>query len=272
MSFLIWNQAIGEYWFNSRNSGRSIVLTADQNSLKSVAAQSHILLEGKTAAEHFGESVRLLGTWRRQELPADELPATSAYLALAILAVSYMDNASQQGMTSYWTPFKELYGCDVRDNQIPRELKSIWLSLWRDIEEWANRKNGGKYGIVRFPLQSNYGVRDPHKNIRYPKSQALLKLEDLKRLTPWFDKRTEPRKPMTSSAAATSRCSHRCQTNKQRNSKNRWGRNLISISRRSPCPDDDPNLLRSKRYHQLANRISVIPFLRTNFRNEQFNE
>ena len=128
MSFQIWNQAIGKYWFDSRNSGRSIVLPADQTSLESAAIRSHILLEGKTAADRFVESVRLLGTWQRQELPADELPATSAYLALAILAVSYMDNASQQGMTSYWTPFKELYSCDVRDNQIPHELKSIWTT------------------------------------------------------------------------------------------------------------------------------------------------
>lgn len=187
MSYQGWNEAIGQHWFQFENRGKTIVLLSDSTFLETVANENGISLDGKTAQQHFIESVRQSGPWRRRELADNELPSTSAYLALAILAVSHMDSEIRQGTTSYWIPFNELYEGSGGSRQIPQALRLIWLGLWLDVKEWANEKNGGKYGIVRFPDHTPYGVRDPHKNIRFPKSQSLLKLEDQKRLTAWFD-------------------------------------------------------------------------------------
>jgi hypothetical protein len=188
MSYQLWNKAIGHRWFQETNQGRSIILVADSSFLNSLARDYNIPLGNLTAQQHFIDSVRQAGPWARNKLKAEELPSTSAYLALSILAVSQMDSATRQGMTSYWMPFNSLYGLDGTNRHIPPELKSIWLNLWLDLKEWANVRNCGKYGFVRFPDHASYGVRDPHKNIRFPKSQSLLKLEDLKQLTAWFDR------------------------------------------------------------------------------------
>lgn len=188
MSYDIWNNAIGQSWFQSLNHGKSIVLVADSTFLESIANENDIPLDRQTASQHFVDSVRQAGRWRRKFLPAGKLPSTSAYMAMAILAASHMDSEVRRGMTSYWTPFNELYGGDEGNRQIPRELKSVWLGIWLDVKEWANEKNDGKYGFLRFPDHASHVVRDPHKNIRFPKSQSLLKLEDRKRITVWFDK------------------------------------------------------------------------------------
>jgi len=194
VSYEIWNSLIASHWFSLKNAGRSIVLSADDHLFAELAQKGaeDLALDGQNPVEHFVDSVRATGRWWCRPLPKDHLPSTACYIAMAVLAAAHMDREdsgrSQQGSLRYWQPFRELYGLSRGGQpltQIPKELGPVWLRLWLEIEKWANKDNQGKFGFVRLPRQRPDGF-DAHKHIRYPKSQSLLRLDDLRRLTWWF--------------------------------------------------------------------------------------
>ncbi|MDZ4852071.1 MAG: hypothetical protein SGI77_22515 [Pirellulaceae bacterium] len=195
MSYAIWNALIATRWFSASNAGRSIILAADDRFFESLLPEDEgcgLELSGKSPVEHFVASVRENGRWFQRRISSNELPTSACYIALAVLAASRMDSndpsVAHRGSLSYWQPFRELYGLskDGRsDRMIPKELADIWANLWTDIEHWANVLQRGKFGFVRFPKLTSEGF-DAHKNIRLPKSQSLLRLDDLRRLTSWF--------------------------------------------------------------------------------------
>ena len=171
MSFDSWNSLINDQWFRDENAGQAIVLAADDEFFATIADLNSEKLAGCSMrpVDHFVSSVREAGPWKNWPSTSDSKPRTTAYLALAILAVTKMDRApdsDRRGTTSFWAPFRSLYS-DESDGSggIPKELAQLWLPIWEGIEIWANETMDGKYGLLSFPSRGMFEGKDPQVNV-----------------------------------------------------------------------------------------------------------
>lgn len=187
MQYDEWNEAIGRYFFGPEKAGMLVFLTVDPETLHSLASKRTVLpISIREAVEDFSSAVhnricRMWPWWHFSEPLPDCYPDLLGLIAIQVLAVYKMQDSGDWTGKAYWIRLRELLKAD-RSSYMPLGLKpDTHQWLWEKYADWVNRIQQGRWGYVQLHDDTG-GVR----HIQLPKSQALLRLEDLNHLDRFF--------------------------------------------------------------------------------------
>lgn len=197
MNYQDWNRGIGEHFFHPDQAGQVVLLSVDPTALRKIADRAGATATGPLRASwdnDFVDAVRdeldrrtALGVtpWDIGVLRKDSYPSFLGLLAVQVLAVFRMHQSEDYDLKAYWPRLRELLERRRAPGELVQGLKGEQhQALWRDgLERWGNERQfqGERWGAVR--------LSDPdagQRHVAIPKSQALLRVEDLQALHGFF--------------------------------------------------------------------------------------
>lgn len=191
-SYASWNEATGRFFLTPDHAGRRVVLTADPETLLDIARDAG-LTSGAATSEQAVASLTtavqqevLANGWTLGQLEKDRYPHCLAMLAVFVLAAFRMETREEKTGNAYWYRLRELL--DPTEEHRSRGALPLGLTeprfeeLWRGLREWANRIQQKTWGFVELPPDRP----GPFRLVRIPKSQALLRIADLRGLPRFF--------------------------------------------------------------------------------------
>lgn len=174
MDYLVWNDAIGERFFNEDRSGIRVFLYVTREVVNDIAAQHGTDFDDFIAAVKNGppwntrhgwsicqQSLQALELWRDRAL---DYPPYLAYLALFALA----ETVEVEGFSraSYYPGLRYILGEEPATGSYPSFDKMY--ELWFDLETWTNEDKNGELGIFYADI---LGSRE---YVGLPKAQTIL--------------------------------------------------------------------------------------------------
>ena len=182
MTYLEWNDIIGERFFNTHNEGQSVFLCVDDTLIEQLGGlngKSDFISAIKCGPEgarrpNLSVCSQAKRTWEHQSQFTTAYPPYIAYLAFFVLA------ATQEGEreTGYYKRFHRLLG-EEETNSPPQNHREMW-ALWTDLEDWANTRQEGRFGIIKC----DFARYCPHVGL--PRAQMILTEHERKKLPQFF--------------------------------------------------------------------------------------
>lgn len=175
-SYVAWNVALANYFFppDGSKASQAVYLTVDDSAL-------HEIRKAKSREDSRDDFLRaVLGAarngWNKRGLPSG-VPLGLGLLCLQVYAVYTMDDADEAFSSKAYWPRLKLMLSDKSRQSYPLGLDGeIHQLLWGSLNTWLSEFLVGSRGTLRLP-ESGPGV--PHRHIRLPLSQALLRKSDL---------------------------------------------------------------------------------------------
>lgn len=192
MNYDAWNDALGRWFFNPSKRDEDVYLSVDPTTLLRAArnaATPGSFEDTEAAVADFTAALRLQTSkppcygWICAPTPSEGHPPYLALLGAQVLAVHQMMHEEDQWTVSaLWPRVRRLLG-QFEERKMPLGLdRGLQQTLWRDgLQRWSNVTLGGRWGRLVLP-EGDEG----HRHIRLPKSQALLRLEDVQHLHRFF--------------------------------------------------------------------------------------
>ena len=181
MNYPSINKAIHDYIFQAHPKGAHLILAFDEYALNEI---SKIL--GCTKEELLSNlSSKLSSDWSDLLQEGEpKIPMYFGLLALQSYAAFLMHNDEIITENAYIKRFETLLDNNVRTQLLFKGVSNEKLYLQDKI--WTSAK---EYIISKGYLSNIPNPKEKaHRNVQYPKSQALLNTEDLRSLTPFFQK------------------------------------------------------------------------------------
>ncbi|OYU56920.1 MAG: hypothetical protein CFE25_06760 [Chitinophagaceae bacterium BSSC1] len=172
MNYIDFNSKVLDFYLK-RSNGEFFNLSIDVIEFESIISISEI------------HNFKLLqNNWDKLFAYNNEIPMYIGLLSIQCLAASLMQNDNLSTASNYQIRLCQLLG--IRDNidlQIlfrgKNHTSPIQEIIWEDAKSYFNKKHSL---ILKLPPKTFYAGRF----VQYPKSQCLLKFEDLKRITIFF--------------------------------------------------------------------------------------
>jgi hypothetical protein len=174
MDYAEWNIKIAKQFFSTDCEGRRVFLSVTKDLIEELGGPSAIQ-DFIDAVKHgpadspkagLGVCARILGSterWRHQG--AQDVPPYIATLALFVLAASY-DGDEESESHSYHKRIRSFLGEPESYQPIHKFYDCV--SVWDDLEAWANHDKGGALGIFRVEFSGKWMY------VGIPISQTLL--------------------------------------------------------------------------------------------------
>lgn len=174
MNYAEWNIEIAKKFFSPDCEGRRVFLSVTRDLIEELGGPNGIpdfinaVKQGPAdvSGGGLGLCARILKAtkrWRQQGAP--EIPPYIATLALFVLAASY-DKEEESENHGYHKRLRELLG-EPEDYQ-PISKFYDCISIWDDLETWANEDKAGTLGIFRVEFSGKWMY------VGIPISQTLL--------------------------------------------------------------------------------------------------
>ena len=183
MRYENWTDALSKYWLETVDDG-PLVLALEPTILLDVAETVRERFESaELAVESFTNAVKsyqhTLGTqpWRAEY---GSRPHFLLLIAIQVYAASQMDDLQgHHTRNAYYVQLQSLVG----DQAVPVNFGAVYgkvhRMLWKTMRKWA-----AKHGrSINLPSDSG-GTHE--RNVRLPKSQAILRMKDLAELPKFF--------------------------------------------------------------------------------------
>ena len=186
MSYKIWNDAIGRYFFGPQHAEQRVFLAVDDDILWKIIQGDGSGLQFAScehAVQAFVTAVRdelcRYGEWAFTQPREDEYPLFLGLLAIQVLAVFKMREDKTWGPNAYWGRLGELLGDTISRRPFSLDENRQHQILWRQgVAHWANEIQQGRWGTVSLPPETRQGEKRCN-HVGLPKSQALLTSADL---------------------------------------------------------------------------------------------
>lgn len=170
-SFFLWNDALAAHFFNEQMAGRRILLHVTDALIDRIAsnlsssAGDYIagLKRGVPWATRSGfcqKALQAMHGWRARNLA---YPPYFGYLALFSLAA---DRHGDYATFAYYPKLRDLLGEPERT--APPSFEKM-LSLWDDLERWANVDLNGRLGDFRVDIMGEHWI-----HVGVPFAQCIL--------------------------------------------------------------------------------------------------
>ncbi len=194
LTYVEWNQAIGNFCFQVKNEGKPIRFSIDPLILQEASQnlkKTEVFKTPEDAASDFVETVvqkmrgDLTDPWWFLDGTRNTKPKHLAKLGIQVLAVFYM-KPSEEGDSSYWESLRKLVG--VVDPNVGlggwgHKRFSEYQANWKKLRCWCNDICEGKYG--KLPDEDNL---KGYKHVKIPLAHGLLRQEDIQKLPQFFKK------------------------------------------------------------------------------------
>lgn len=159
LDYLSWNDRLAAHFFRPENAGRRIFLYINPSELEQVSEgerQDHFVaavIAGPPWITRHRQGVcqKALQAGRGWRERNREFPPYIAYLALFVLAAGIDGEFASH---AYYPRLRALLGEDSAASQYPSF--DDMLTLWDDLERWANEEKEGKLGIFRSEIAGGW--------------------------------------------------------------------------------------------------------------------
>src|ERR1043166_6952006 len=174
MNYAEWNIEIAKRFFSPECEGRRVFLSVTKDLIEELGGENgtrdfiDAVKQGPADASRAGLGLcaRILeATMRWRRLGAPDIPPYIATLALFVLAAGN-DDEDESGTQSYHKRLRTLLGEVVSYNHIHRFSECV--SVWDDLEVWANHDKGGELGMFRVEFSGEM------MHVGIPVSQTML--------------------------------------------------------------------------------------------------
>ncbi len=158
MDYVTWNDRITAHFFRPEHEGLRIFLYVTPDVLGEIAGSDAAVDDFVTAVKsgppgttRQGLCQRALQTFEQWRNRGGAFPPYVGYLALFVLAAGIEGDFAPH---AYYPRLRQLLGEEPAVGQYPSFQRM--LTLWDDLERWANEDQKGKFGTFRADIAGNW--------------------------------------------------------------------------------------------------------------------
>jgi len=158
LDYVKWNDRVAAHFFRPEHEGRRIFLYVTPGVLGEIAASDGALNDfvsavkaGPPGTTRQGLCQRALQTFEQWHDRSGVFPPYVAYLGLFVLAAGIEGDFAPH---AYYPRLRQLLGEEPTIGQYPSFQRM--LTLWDDLERWANKDREGRLGTFRADIAGNW--------------------------------------------------------------------------------------------------------------------